>query len=158
MKNKQKNVVAKLLLLVLLCLTALTFAQPGNTPQRKAAAEGDTIWVVVNHIKQDKRAQFEKFIYETFWPASGKLTPNAQRAFTHTRVLNPAGPEEDGTYTYIFLMDPVLEREDYGIESLLRKMYPRAQADAYYKMFLESLARDGTHYKMLQSKFWGTPK
>ncbi|NEM97127.1 hypothetical protein [Pontibacter burrus] len=55
-------------------------------------------------------------------------------------------------------MDPVLEGEDYVIESLLRKMYPRAQADAYYKTYLESLARDGTHYKMLQSKFWGTPK
>ncbi|NEM97126.1 hypothetical protein [Pontibacter burrus] len=49
MENKQKNAVAKLVLLLLLCLPALAFAQSGNTLQRKTAAEGDTIWVVVNH-------------------------------------------------------------------------------------------------------------
>ncbi|SIT93533.1 hypothetical protein SAMN05444128_3054 [Pontibacter indicus] len=125
------------------------------TADRCKRCRGDTVWVVINHVKPDKREQFERFVYEIFWPASSKLDEKAQRAFKHTRVLNPVAPEEDGTYTYVFLMDPLISGEEYWIDGLLKKMYPTKQAEEYYKLFLDALAREGETYRTLQSKYWG---
>lgn len=111
------------------------------------------MWVVVNHVKPDKRAQFERFVYEIFWPAASKLDTRAQRTFNHTRILNATVPEEDGTYSYIFLMDPLISGEDYWIDSILGKMYSKKEAETYYKLFTESLARDGEHYVVVQSRY-----
>jgi hypothetical protein len=45
------------------------------------AGEGDTVGVFVNHIKADKRQQFEKFVHEIFWPMAKKLSPLDQHVF-----------------------------------------------------------------------------
>jgi hypothetical protein len=99
---------------------------------------------VINHVKYDKKAQFEQLVYEIFRPSASNLNQKAQRAFDSTRVLNPAQPEEDGTFTNMFLMDPPISGEDYWIDNILEKMYPKAQAEEYYMLFQESLARERT--------------
>ncbi|AKD03673.1 hypothetical protein POKO110462_02440 [Pontibacter korlensis] len=152
--NKLFKIAKATVLSVVLALCLHSQALSRNA-QQQPVASGDTVWVVVNHVKPDIREQFERFVYETFWPASKKLNSNAQRAFNHTRVLNPVGPEEDGTYTYVFLMDPVISGEDYHIDSLLRKMYSEQEANAYYKQFEETLARGGEVYVVVQSQLLG---
>lgn len=144
-----------------LCLSVMFFLSFGisntlaqsNSATAKSAAEGDTVWVVVNHVKPDKKAQFERFVYEIFWPSAKKLDSKAQRAFDHTRILNAAGPEEDGTYTYVFLMDPLISGEDYQIENALKKMYPKEEAAEYMRLFKETLARESEVYILTQSKY-----
>jgi len=70
------------------------------------AAKGDTVWVIINHIKAEKKEQFEKFITETLWGGSNKLKGNDRTVFKQTRVLYPTKPEADGTLSYVFIMDP----------------------------------------------------
>lgn len=57
------------------------------------ANEGDTVWVIVNHIKADKRQDFERFVHEIFWPMAKKLKAEDQRLFRQTRVLHPVAAE-----------------------------------------------------------------
>lgn len=115
------------------------------------ATEGNTVWVLLNHVKPDKRKQFEKFIHEIFWPTAEKLEPADQQVFRQTRVLHPVKPNEDGTYTYVFLMDPLIPDADYSILNYLKKMYGEEKANEYYKMFTESLNRPQEGYKVIQS-------
>ena len=81
-----------------------------------------------------------------------KLDAEGQRVFRQTRVLHPVEPEEDGTYTYLFIMDPVVPRGDYDIENLLKKMYDEQKATEYMKMLNETEASGQTGYRMIQSR------
>jgi len=42
------------------------------------AAKDDTVWVCLNHVKADKREQFEKFVHEMAWPAAERLGASQQ--------------------------------------------------------------------------------
>ena len=71
----------QLLLILTILITAfqisITHAQTASasSDNKKAAMrpitkEGDSVWVFVNHIKADKRQDFERFVQEIFWPAA----------------------------------------------------------------------------------------
>ena len=130
-----------------------TEAGYAQTAQRSGAKEGDTVWVLINYVKADKREQFEKFVNEIFWPMAKKLSAQDQELFNQTRVLYPVHPEEDGTYNYFFIMDPVISGGNYDIEGLLKKMYDPPKAEAYLKLFNETTSREQTGYVLVQSRY-----
>ncbi len=140
------------LAVVLLCATT-TQAQKSKKGLRPMANAGDTVWVFVNHVKADKKEQFEKFAYEIFWPMAKKLSAADQKVFNQTRILSPTQQEADGTYSYLFIMDPVVSGGDYDISSLLKKMYGEEKAKEYDNMFVETLASGQTGYILVQSKY-----
>ena len=49
--------------------------------------------------------------------------------------MHPAGANPNGTYTYAFVMDPLIKKADYDIESLIKKKYGAKQGADYYKLF-----------------------
>jgi hypothetical protein len=116
------------------------------------AAKNDTVWVALNHVKADKREQFEKFVHEIAWPAAESLGASQQKAAGQTRVLHPKEPNEDGTFTYVFIMDPVVPDADYSFNSFLRKLYSEEEVQEYVKMFSESLAVPQEGYVLIQSQ------
>jgi hypothetical protein len=117
------------------------------------AAKGDTVWVILNHIKPEKRNVFEKFIQEILMPQAAKLSPADQQAFKQVRVLYPAMMNEDSTFTYVFLVDPVIPQANYSILDALKKMYGEDKAVEYLKMFTESLAAPQKVYAVIQSQY-----
>lgn len=133
-------------------LIMLSFFSSSGQKRMARAAEGDTVWVIVNHVKADKKEQFEKFVTETFWGSSTKLKGKDQTVFKQTRILYPTKPEEDGTLSYIFLMDPLVAGGDYDIRSLLGKIHGEGKAAEYDSVFNETAARPQTMYVEVQSK------
>lgn len=125
-----------------------------NKAVQTSSKEGDKVWVIVNHVKADKRAQFEKFVHEVFWANAFKLPAADQQVFRHTRILHPVGAEADGTYSYVFLMDPIIEGGNYNIDDLLKKMFDASKAAEYGKMFGETQAREQTQYQVVQAKYY----
>ena len=131
---------------------------PDAAAQQKAqsralAVAGDTVWVLVNSVKPDKRAQFERFVDEIFWPSAVKLSAADQRAFRQTRVLNAVQPEADGTYAYLFIVDPLQKGFTYNILALLSKVYGKEKGAEHYKLFTESLAAKQRAYVSVQTRF-----
>ena len=112
------------------------------------AAEGEQMWVVLNHVKADKWEQHEHFVHNILMPAAEKVDP---AAFRHTRFLHPAEQNEDGTYTSVWLMDPVIEGADYDILSLLKKAYGEDKAEEYVQLWNESLVSPQVGYVLIQS-------
>ncbi len=112
------------------------------------AAKGEQMWVLLNHVKADKWEQHEHFVHHILMPAAEKVDP---AAFRHTRFLHPAEQNEDGTYTSVWLMDPVIEGADYDILGLLTKAYGEEQAKQYVQLWEESLASPQVGYSLIQS-------
>ena len=112
------------------------------------AAEGEKIWVLLNHIKADKLEQHKRFVHDILMPAAEKVDP---AAFRHTRYLHPAEPNEDGTFTSVFLMDPLLEGTDYTFLGLLTKAYGEEQAKEYIKLWEEAEASPQVGYSLIQA-------
>ena len=116
------------------------------------AAKGDTVWVLLNHIKADKCEQFEKFVHEILWPVALKLDAIDQKVAKQTRVLHPVEMNEDSTYTYVFLMDPAIPNANYQVMYYLKKGYGEEKAKEYSKMFEECYANPQVGYTLIQSQ------
>lgn len=126
-----------------------------NTPQPTdgapgliRATNGQPMWIRLNHVKADKRELFEHYIHDILRPAVERVEPAIAR---QVRFLHPTEPDEDGTYTYVFLMDPLIEGVDYDIGNLLKRAYGDAQAQEYDQMWDEALASPQTGYELIQS-------
>ena len=142
--------------LLALLLTACAARGAGaSRPVIARASRGDMVWVILNHVKPDKRQQFERFLHQQLWPMGhrvGQKDPVIARVFDQTRVLHPTEANEDGTYTYAFLMDPVVAEGDYAIQALLKRGFPEVEADQLFKEGFESaLARPQENYVLRQS-------
>jgi uncharacterized protein (TIGR02246 family) len=113
------------------------------TAQR--ARNGQQVWVVPNKVKADKRAQYERFVEQSLWAAvrqQAQRDPKAAEVLRTTRRLVPSGPDEDGRYTYAFVMDPVIEGYDYEILSILTQVYGDQGAQQRYREYKDALAEE----------------
>ena len=112
------------------------------------AHTGDEVWVILNHIKAEKLEAFENFIHSVLMPAVAHLHPDV---YNKTRVLHPSGPNENGTYTCIFIMDPVVTNGSYDIGNILCEYYPHDQAQEYMKIWDDVLESPQVSYNLVQS-------
>jgi hypothetical protein len=113
------------------------------------AAPGQPMWVVLNHVKADHRANFEQFVHQILKPMAAQTAPEQFRQF---RVLHPASPNSDGTYTYVFLMDPLVIGGDYSFDGL-KHMYGEEQAQIYLQIWDNALASPQVGYEVVQSEW-----
>jgi hypothetical protein len=111
------------------------------------AIEGEVMRVLVNHVKADKWEQHERFVHDILKPATKQVD---EPVFRHTRFLHPAEPNEDGTYSSAWVMDPVLEDGNYDILNLLQKAYGEEQGRQYYQLWRDSLV-SRVFYRFIQS-------
>jgi hypothetical protein len=96
---------------------------------------------VINVIKTDKREQFEDYVRK-FDAAAAKVSvidPAIKQMVTQTRLLKATKANEDGTFTYIWLMDPLVEGAVYDMGVILEKAMPKADADALIQQFTDSI-------------------
>ena len=140
------------LVVVSLLFTISTAFGQTKPASRLMAKSGEEVWVWAYPVKADKRKQYEHFVHDIFWPGANKLPAAEQRVFRLTRVMHPAQANPDGSYTYLFIMDPLIKGADYDIQSLTRKMYGTKQGNEYLKLFDGSLAGKDVGYKVIQSK------
>jgi hypothetical protein len=133
-----------------LTLPAIFAAEEPEKPSTRAA-EGDTVLVVLNHVKADKREQFEEALHGIgllWWKKKvEKLGPASQQV--QVRALYPTEPNEDGTFTYVLLMDPVIPGVDYSLS--IQDVEEGSQEDLKMgKMFTESLSAPQKTYVLIQ--------
>jgi hypothetical protein len=125
-----------------------TNEQELDTPREmNRAAQGEQMWVLLNHVKPDKLEQHKHFVQDILMPAAEKFEPAAYR---HTRVLYPAEPNADRTFTFVFLMDPLIESSDYSVLNLLTKACGEEQAKEYIQIWEEALASPAVAYSVTQ--------
>ena len=114
------------------------------------AIDGEKVWVLLNHVKSDRREQFEQFFHKIIKPIAEQFEPEV---LYRTRILHPEEPNDDGTFTYIFLMDPFVPDGEYYNEKILLKAYSPEETKNYLKMLGECMASPQIRYEVIQ-KNW----
>jgi uncharacterized protein (TIGR02246 family) len=125
----------------------------GESASAQRARSGQKVWVVPNKVKADKRAQYERFLDESLWAAvrqQAQRDPKAAEVLRTTRRLAPSGPDEDGNYTYAFVMDPVIEGYNYEILSILTQVYGEQEGERRYREYEDALATDVEEHAFVQ--------
>jgi ketosteroid isomerase-like protein len=105
-----------------------------NSAPVKRASVNDTVMIVINNIKADKVSQFEDYVKNYLGPASTELNSQVKQT---VRTQKATGPNKDGSFTYIFFMDPVNSNFDYDMGVPLAVKYGEEKAAAYGKMYRE---------------------
>jgi ketosteroid isomerase-like protein len=110
-----------------------------NPPPIARSVDNDTILIIYNYIKADKVDDFKNFSYDLIRIARKENSPAARTA----RMLEPLIANEDGTYTFIYLMDPMVSTPGaYGFLPPLSKEYGEEKAREIIKTgFTDALAR-----------------
>lgn len=114
------------------------------------AHQGEDVWVVLNHIRAEKREAFEHFLHTILMPAVAHVHPET---YNKVRILHPRMPNKDGSYAYIFLMDPIVQDGIYDIGAILHEFYQSDLADEYMKIWDEALVSPQVEYEMVQSEW-----
>jgi hypothetical protein len=129
---------------------------PTITAQPVRGAVGDTVRVIVNHVRNDRRDEFERFLHETLYPAMVQAAPTdsiTARQMQRARLLRPATMSADSTWSYVFIVDPVVSSASYSFPRLFAKVFAPAKADSAMQSFRESLARPSESY-ILVNEHW----
>ena len=112
------------------------------------AAEGDGVILVINRVKADRWAQHQEIVLDRFYPAVREVRSIPDGS---TRALFADEKNDDGTYTSIFIIDPVLSDTNYLMSDIVAEYFGQAQGEVYIDSFLETLARDQEVTYVIQS-------
>ena len=140
---------------VVLVLCAGLYAQD-HPKIYSVAASGDPVWVILNHVKADKRPQFEKFVYEVRLPALEKKAesdPSSRKIIEHTRMLEATKADKDSSYTYIWLMDPVVKEANYSYPGVIGAVHSPEETEKYLSMVDECLVAPQVFYAVKQGRW-----
>ncbi len=101
------------------------------------------VWVIINYIKDNAKADYEKWMTDIFFkPMNNTKDPVLAQQNASTRWLSPARQNPDKTWTYVFLMDPIIPKADYDIENYLQHTYGEAQGKTYMKQYESFIASE----------------
>ena len=137
-------------------LCAELYAQDNSNISKVVASSGDPMWVILNHVKADKRQQFEKFVYEILLPALEENAINDSKTrnlIEQTRMLEPRRANKDSSYTYIWLMDPIVKDADYSYPGILNRVHSPEETEKYISMQLECLVSPQVGYGVKQGRW-----
>ena len=114
------------------------------------------MWVILNHVKADKRQQFEKFAYEVLLPAleeNAKSNLTTRKMIGQTRMLEPRRANKDSSYTYIWLMDPLVKDAIYSYPGILKRVYSPEETKKYISMNNECLVSPQVAFPVKQGRW-----
>ena len=138
---------------------------PALAPATRADHSGE-VFLIVNHVKGDRRQQFERLLREDLEPATRRASQGApyfspsEVAYDtrpRRRTLHPQQEEPDGTYTYVFVFVPASPGETPSLEQLFLSvgMAPERVAGVL-RSFEDSFARPPEQYHLTLSEPWAS--
>jgi len=138
-------------------LSSLFLIVVGNiNSQTTESKQGDPMWVILNHVKADKRQQFEEFAYKVLLPAleeNAKSNLTTRKMIGQTRMLEPRRANKDSSYTYIWLMDPLVKDAIYSYPGILKRVYSPEETKKYISMNNECLVSPQVAYPVKQGRW-----
>ena len=118
---------------------------------RYRAVEEEPVMVLVNRIKADKKEVFEELIYNDIQKNSKEAGGFLAEVTSSVRILNPINPDEDGNFTYVFIMDPIIKGVDYSIESVLVQFFDEEVANEKVKLWADCYVEPQYGYSLTQN-------
>lgn len=146
-RNFFLHLLAALALLTVLALAACSepeAEQTDHVPQATLkldknnvrAREGDAVMLIVSSIKNDSKAAYEQFMEDKFFNLIRRSNLDGMDdQYRQTRWLGPARQNEDGSWTYAFIMDPLVDNGNYNFMPLFTEFYSERESMAMMKEY-----------------------
>ena len=118
-------------LLIIIAIIFITGCNSNNSNSYNVKAKsGDQTLVVLNHIKFDKKEEFNSILFDEVMPAyyayedsSAEKNKLNDMAAESMRILLPSNMNQDSTWTFIMFADPFYEGALYNIGPPLNQKY-----------------------------------
>jgi hypothetical protein len=139
-----------MLILAFLVSLSPVFAQ---TKEQNRAKEGEKVWLIINHIKDESKTDYVNWMNTYFLSLLVNTTDETtKKQYQNTRWLEPARQNDDKTWTYVFIMDPVIPKTNYDIAALLATKYGAEKAAALNKEYESYLAKPTIVHNLKQTQ------
>jgi hypothetical protein len=92
------------------------------------ARPGDRVSLWIDVIRPEKRGEWERLLHDVLGPAVLRCAPAVLRRI---RLLEPAGPNPDGSWTFAIVPDPYVEDVEYDAKIYVEEAFGRARADEF---------------------------
>lgn len=117
------------------------------------AAEGDTLFLAFHDIKAESKDEYERLVHDMLLDRIAEADQQAEYIARQVRMLHPTEANEDGTFTYVFIFDPVYTG-DYGFNTLnlYTKIYGEERGKELDEQFAATMAGAQRSYMMIQSR------
>jgi len=107
------------------------------------AKNNERVLLVVVTVKQDMHTAFETWIREVLYAALYKSKSEMKKAqLKVTRWLEPVRQNQDSTWTYCWIMDPVIPNTDYDILTFLKNEYGSETGTTHWNTYLTFMAQE----------------
>jgi hypothetical protein len=157
MKHRTRfTIITLALLLTILISVPESYAQESST-HRHWSAEGDTVYLILNHIKADKKEQFDKWSewwgsYTEELVSEGLLSDKEIEGINKMRLFIPFRMNKDTTYTYAYFADPYV-RIPWKLRYYMSKKLSEEEISKYIKMFNDCFAGNQEGYRFIQAEY-----
>jgi hypothetical protein len=122
-------------------------------PEQFRAVEGDTLFLAFLDVKAESKEEFERLSHEMLFDRISEADQTAEFISTKTRMMHPSEANEDGTYTYLIMFDPMYSGEyNFTTSNLYSKIYGEEKGKELDDQLAETLAGAQKSYKLIQSK------
>jgi hypothetical protein len=112
------------------------------------AITGQPVWVCIDTIKPERRDEFRRFLFEIKLPAVQAIRPTAHAS---VRLLEPAASNPDGSWPFIWLIDPAIPGEDYDTEAMFAAFYGPEMAAEYMRRWEDFSVGEQQFHEMIQT-------
>ncbi len=105
------------------------------------AHTNDRILVVIVKVKNDAKQEFESWIEDVLYSALYNSTSEMKKAqLKDTRWLVPVSPNSDSTWTYSWIMDPIIPKTNYDIPRFLNNEYGEEMGKKHWEKYMTFMA------------------
>ena len=117
------------------------------------AVEGDTLFLAFLDVKSEGKKEFERLSHEMLFDRISEADQQAEYIATRVRMLHPSEADEDGTFSYLFIFDPMYSGSyDFTTTNLFDQIYGEERGKELDEQLMETLAGDQRSYTMIQSR------
>jgi len=139
--------------ILFLFLFGLPLCLSAQSKETNRANEGEKVWIIINKVKAESKADYGKFMDEVFFDLLlDAKNPMMQKQYQHTRYLAPARQNKDQTWTFVFLMDAVVEGGNYEFLPLFMEKYSQEESEKLIAQYESFMAGPPEFHALVQTK------
>jgi len=117
------------------------------------AVEGDTLFLAFLEVKADGKEEFERLSHEMLFDRISEADQQAQYIASRVRMLHPSEANDDGTFSYLVIFDPMYSgRYNFTVDNLFAQIYGEERGKELDEQFGKTLAGEQRSYLMVQSR------
>lgn len=118
------------------------------------AKTDEMILIVIVKVKDNSKNEFETWIKDVLYKALYSSESEMKKAqLKATRWLEPVEQNKDSTWTYSWIMDPIIPNTNYDITTFLDNEYGKELGKKHWEKYLTFMAEEPQAIALKQTNY-----